>query len=157
MRSSSLMQSGYVLLKISLGNHCRSDPAHARSTLNVVILPQAVTSTETYRDPDSFADIFIREREQFWAMRAQFVTVQPSIFWGQFCDKGGVVGWVPRGPDHLLPANDWVCPSHTVNTAASFLLRPHTLSLPVHKSTYTSRSRFTPVKISQQSLLGLGG
>ena len=87
------------------------------------------------------------------------MTVQPSIFWGQFCDKGGVVGWVPRGPDHLLPANDWVCPSHTVNTAASFLLRPHTLrlSLPVHKSTFTSRSRFTPVKISQQSLLGLRG
>ena len=92
------------------------------------------------------------------------MTVQPSIFWGQFWDKGGVVGWVPWGPHHLLPANDWVCPWHTVNSATTKLRLltcfDHTLrerlSLAVHKPTHPAISRFTPVKISQQSLLGLG-
>ena len=92
------------------------------------------------------------------------MTVRPPIFWGQFWDKGGVVGWVPRGPHHLLPANDWVCPWHTVNSATTKLRLltcfDHTLrerlSLAVHKPTHPAISRFTPVKISQQSLLGLG-
>ena len=72
------------------------------------------------------------------------MTVQPSIFWGQFWDKGGVVGWVPWGPHHLLPANDWVCPWHTVNSATTKLRLltcfDHTLrerlSLAVHKPTH---------------------
>ena len=43
MRSSSQIQSGSVLSKVSSGNHCRSDPVQVQSTMSVTSLPEVAT------------------------------------------------------------------------------------------------------------------